>query len=81
VLRPALLEPILLKDPYRGALTRRGVIMVGARFVETIQLRGADLQHPLALAFSLVKNDADFSRLRSRYQIDLSDSKVVGTSS
>jgi hypothetical protein len=79
VLRPAFLETILLKDPYRRALTRRGVIIVGARFVETIDLASADLQHPLVLAFSLVEHDADFSRLRSRYQLDLTDSKVAGT--
>ena len=79
VLRPAFLEAILLKDPYRRALTRRGVVIAGARFVETIDLAGADLQHPLALAVSLVEHDADFSRLRSRYQLDLTDSKVTGT--
>jgi hypothetical protein len=79
VLRPAFLEAILLKDPYRGALTRHGVVIVGARFVETIDLAGADLQHPLALAVSLVEKDADFRRLRSRHQIDLTESKVAGT--
>jgi hypothetical protein len=79
VLRPAFLEAILLKDPYRGALTRHGVIIVGARFVETIDLAGADLEHPLALAVSLVEKDADFRRLRSRHQLDLTDSKVAGT--
>ena len=79
VLRPGFLETILLKDPYRRALIRRDVIIVGARFVETIDLASADLQHPLVLAFSLVEHDADFSRLRSRYQLDLTDSKVTAT--
>jgi hypothetical protein len=79
VLRPAFLEEILLKDPYRRALTRHGVIIVGARFVETVDLAGADLQHPLALAFSRVENDIDFSRLKSKYQVDVTDSKVTGT--
>ena len=78
VLRPAFLETILLKDPYRRALARRGVIIVGARFVETIDLASADLQHPFALAFSLVEHDADFSRLKSRYELDITDSKVAG---
>ncbi|WP_325733604.1 hypothetical protein [Bradyrhizobium sp.] len=79
ILRPAFLEAILLNDPYRRALTRHGVVIVGARFVETIDLVGADLQHPLALDVSLVEKDANFSRLRSKHQIELAGSKVAGT--
>jgi hypothetical protein len=63
ILRPAFLEAILLNDPYRRALTRFGVIVVGARFVETIDLVGADLQHPLALDVSLVEKVAGTVKL------------------
>ena len=38
VLRPAFLETILLHEPYRGAITRHGVRIVGAWFKETLDL-------------------------------------------
>jgi hypothetical protein len=38
ILRSSFLETILLKDKYRRALTRRGVLIVGARFAEPVDL-------------------------------------------
>ncbi|MEK6708434.1 MAG: hypothetical protein AABY81_06485 [Pseudomonadota bacterium] len=79
VLRSAFLETILLTDPYRRALTRRGVVIIGARFTEAIDLEGAELQHRLGLTNSLIENDVDLRRLRSKYPIALEGSKVAGT--
>jgi hypothetical protein len=79
VLRSAFLETILLKDPYRGSLKRRGVTIAGARFTEAIDLEGAELGHRLALAICLIEKGADLRRLMSKYPINLSGSKFVGT--
>ena len=79
MLRSAFLETILLKDPYRRNLTRRGVTISGARFTEAIELEGAELQHRLVLGGSLLEKGADLNGLRSKFSIDLSGSKVVGT--
>lgn len=78
VLRSAFLEMILLKDAYRSKLTRRGVTICGARFTETIDLEGAELQHRLGLVNSLIEKGANLSGLRSKYPIALSGSKVAG---
>ena len=79
VLRSAFLETILLKDPYRGALTRTGVRIVGARFTEDLDLAGAQLGHPLVLYRSLFERGANLPRVRSAHLIDLGGSKVGGT--
>jgi hypothetical protein len=78
VLQSAFLETIVLKDPYRRALTRHGVVIVGARFVEKIDLEGAELQQPLLLDGSLIEEGADFRRIKSRYPISFARSKVAG---
>jgi uncharacterized protein YjbI with pentapeptide repeats len=77
VLRSAFLEAILLKDPYRRALHRHGVNIFGARFVETIDLEGAELQHRLLLADSLIEKGAVLVQLRSKYPVGLAGSKVA----
>jgi uncharacterized protein YjbI with pentapeptide repeats len=79
VLRPAFLETLLLKDPYRRNLTRHGVTISGARFTQVIELEGAELQHRLVLLGSLIEQGADLIGLRSKYPIDLSGSKISGT--
>jgi hypothetical protein len=78
VLRSAFLETILLKEPYRRNLTRRGVTISGARFTEAIELEGAELLHQLVLFGSLIEKDANLRLLRSKYPIGLSGSKIAG---
>jgi hypothetical protein len=75
VLRPAFLQTILLKDPYRRALTG-GVDIAGARFTEAIDLENAELEHPLGLYSSLLEGGLQLSRVRSKYPITFSYSKV-----
>jgi hypothetical protein len=79
VLRSAFLETILLKEPYRRNLTRRGVVIFGARFTEAIELEGAEFNHRLGLVNNLIEKGVNFSGLRSKYPISLSGSKVSGT--
>jgi hypothetical protein len=79
VLRSAFLETILLKDPYRRNLTRHGVIIIGARFTQAIELEGAELGHRLGLPYGLIEKGANLRRLKSKYLIVLSGSKVVGS--
>jgi hypothetical protein len=78
ILRSAFIETILLKDKYRHALTRRGVVISGARFTETVDLEGAQLEDDFGLFRSLLGKGADLILLRSTHVIALSGSKVIG---
>jgi hypothetical protein len=78
-LRSKFLETILLKDPYRSLLTRRGVVITGAYFPENVELEGASLQHRLELKKSRFAKDVDLQWLSSNSGISLGQSKVVGT--
>jgi cytoskeletal protein CcmA (bactofilin family) len=79
VLRSSFLEAILLKNKYRRGLTRRGVRIVGAHFVETLDLEGAELRHPLFLTRSFFKDGINFRRLKSAYLISFDGSNIAGT--
>lgn len=50
-LRPEFLETILLHEPYRGALKRPGVRVLGARFIHAIDLQNANIAHDLWLGY------------------------------
>jgi hypothetical protein len=78
VLRPAFLQMILFKDPYRGVLTRRGVLIRGARFTEAVDLENAELEHPLELRDSLLEKGANLRRVRSKFPIGFPRSNVAG---
>jgi len=78
VLRPSFLETILLKDQYRRVLTRNGVDIVGARFVEELDLYGAQLGHGLGLSESLFEKGADLRFMRSTQVIAFDGSKFTG---
>jgi len=78
ILTPVFLETILLNDKYRVALPRQGVRIVGARFVETIDLAGAELRHPLLLNRSLLERGANLAELRTTHRIAFDGSRVAG---
>jgi hypothetical protein len=78
ILRSSFLETILLKDRYRGALTRLGVRIIGARFTETVDLRNAELQHDLWLDRSLLEKGADLVETKTSRRITFDGSKVIG---
>jgi hypothetical protein len=41
------IETVVLTDPYRLAIPRQGVVIIGARFLETVDLGHAKLEHDL----------------------------------
>ena len=65
ILTPEFLETILLHEPYRGALTRYGVRIVGAWFTDPIDLSDATLAHPLWLESSRFDEDVDLTNLKT----------------
>jgi len=78
ILTPDFLETILLHEPFRGALTRYGVRIVGAWFTDQIDLSDAILVHPLWLEGSRFDEDVDFANLKTDYVISLKGSKFQG---
>jgi hypothetical protein len=78
ILRPAFLETILLTGTYRRALTRHGVDIVGARFIEDLDLQNAELGHYLGLRNSLLEKGLNFARARSKFPMSLTGSNMAG---
>ena len=74
-LRSRFLETILLHEPFRSAIPRRGVRISGAYFPNCIDLRDASIERPLRLAQSRFKSQVDMSRLRTPTFISLEGSK------
>ncbi len=72
------LETILLKEPYRSWLTRRGVVIKGGYFPGDVDLEGADLQHPLLLQAGRFEKNVHLQWISTKTLIDLGGSKVVG---
>jgi hypothetical protein len=67
-----------LKDPYRSALTRRGVRIMGAHFDEMVDLQNAELQHQLWLGESILDQGANFSGLKASGLVSLEGSTIWG---
>ena len=63
-LSATFLETVLLHDPYRGALTRRGVRIVGAWFDQPVDLNESDLPREIWLHRSRFTRDLDLSGAR-----------------
>ncbi len=78
ILTPAFLETILLHEPFRSALTRNGIHIIGARFTEPLDLSKASLAHELRLVRSSVEKGFDLSNLRSKSWISMDGSKLAG---
>jgi hypothetical protein len=76
ILRSAFLETILLNDDYRRVLTRRGVRILGARFVDQIDLENAEIKHDLTLENCQLVGGVNFSGLTSTRGITLSSDKI-----
>jgi len=71
VLRPAFLETILLHEPYRSALPRQGVRIVGAWFTESLDLSFAILVQQLWLDYSRFESPVDLAYLQSPQLVSL----------
>jgi hypothetical protein len=78
ILRPKFLERILLHEPYRSALTHRGMWIVGAWFKERLDLSNATLVYPLKLERSIFESDVNLSFLKTSQLISLVGSKFTG---
>lgn len=79
VLRPAFLETILLHEPYRSALTRQGVRIAGAWFVESLDVSNVIIPYQLWLDRRRFAASVNFSGLRTHSLISLAGSKFTGT--
>lgn len=78
ILRPGFLETILLHEPYRRALTRHGVRIIGAWFKEPLDLSNALLTHQLCLDASRFESEVDLSCLQALRLLSLRDSMFRG---
>ncbi len=79
ILSPAFLETTLLHEPYRGALTRHGVHIVGAWFKEPLDLSNAPLSHQLWLDTCRFESDVDFHSLQAPRLLSLEGSIFKGS--
>ncbi len=77
-LSSTFLAAILLHDPYRQALTIKGVRIVGARFTEVIDLSNADIGHELWLDESSFEGRIKIGRARAEALIAFDDSLLAG---
>ncbi len=73
-LSSTFLETILLHEPFRSALTRNGVHIVGAWFKEPVDLADAKLEHQLRLEVSRFESSVSLERLRNAGPISLDGS-------
>ena len=78
ILRSSFLDTILLNDKYRGALTRLGVRITGARFTETVDLQNAELEHDLWLDRSLLEKGANLESAKTTRRISFDGSRILG---
>ncbi|MCH9019254.1 MAG: hypothetical protein IIA73_02680 [Proteobacteria bacterium] len=69
------LETILLHEPFRSALTRNGVRIIGAWFREPVDLANAKLDHQLWLDESRFESDFDLLELKSTDFVSLEGSR------
>jgi len=78
ILRAKFIETILLQEPYRGALTKLGVYIIGAWFKEPLDLENAIFAHRFALLRSRFDSDINLSFLKTPCLIGLSGSIFRG---
>ena len=72
------LETILLHEPFRSAIPRQGVRIIGAYFPNFIDLTDASIERPLLLHKSRFRSQVDMNRLRTLASISLEGSKFDG---
>ena len=75
VLTPTFLETILLHNPYRKAVTRQGIRIVGAKFTKRIDLTGAQIIFPLWLLDSTFMKALRLKYLQTPYLLIFQGSK------
>jgi uncharacterized protein YjbI with pentapeptide repeats len=78
-LSTAFLEVMLLHDPWRSTIPRRGVRIVGAWFDETVDLVEAEIAHELRLSRSRFTSEFYLVRLQMQSLLSLYGSVITGT--
>jgi len=78
ILTPEFLETILLRDPYREALTHKGVKIFGAWFKAPIDLSEASLPCPLKLLVCRFDSNVYLRLVRTPRTISVAGSKFAG---
>ena len=77
-LSSGFLEAILLHDPWRGAIPRQGIRIIGAWIEEPVDLLGAEIAHQLWLDKARLDFDVDLRRIRTKSLVSLDGSAVTG---
>ncbi len=73
-LRSAFLETILLCQPFKSQIPHDGVHIIGALFLEEINLKNSILEHELILEESRFERSVDLSNLKSPFEISFQGS-------
>jgi uncharacterized protein YjbI with pentapeptide repeats len=73
------LETLLLHDPWRSAIPRQAVRIVGALFDEPVNLVEVEIAHEFWLERSRFTSNVDFHRIRTRSLLSLDGSVFTGT--
>jgi uncharacterized protein YjbI with pentapeptide repeats len=77
-LRSAFLETVLMHDPWRSAIPRQGLRVVGAWFAEELDLQEADIAHPVLLERSRFDADVNLSGTKFASTLSFGNSDVGG---
>ena len=77
-LRSIFLETILLHEPFRSAIPRHGVRIIGAYFSNSIDLSNASIDQPLGLEQSRFESNFDLRRLTTSTIISFEGSTFEG---
>jgi hypothetical protein len=78
VLTTAFIEKILTDDAYSGAIKRRGVRVIGARFADTLDLQNIEVASELWFEQCVFEKGADLSWLQSTQPIAFNNSTAAG---
>ena len=79
LISPQFLETILVYDPFRSALPRVGVRIIGAWVTGQIDLEHGHLAHPWSLGKSRFDADVQLSSLQSANALSFEGSVFTGT--
>jgi len=78
ILRPAFIERILREDLYRRALAGPGLTIIGARFVDHLNLDSIELSSHLVIIESLFEKGVSLLHAHTQYAIGFVGSKIMG---
>jgi uncharacterized protein YjbI with pentapeptide repeats len=78
VLTSRFLRTILFYDPFRNAYTERGARIVGAWFMDKVNLSGGNISHELWIANSLFESDVDLNDINTKSTVIFSGSVFYG---